>query len=651
MKNAMKKLLSLTLAVMLLLSVAPFQAFAATNEYGEMVFSEEFEAPATNKNTSTSQTADEPRAVVDNDADADAGSNTATPFALPSDDYVIGKTVVNIYFNVDGSIMKTVSKKVGDDFPGLPSGKDALAFYAKVNENSNGKAFKCWSFDEVNVKAISASGLKVGGSEHLTEDDHLDSKGNPISTPEKLVGKMEVYAVFEDVVSTTNVKLDSKSGNFAPGVSDTIAVSLNADYPVADFPIPTRSGYVFNGWYVKEDASHSERCLVKADGTPGEDSLTVLSTSARPYAKWQRESIKVQVDWYGDLTSGVNDSEWEPFSDEYAAMDIPAGNKLSTSNGTFPTTREINAKVLGDYTLKGWKFKKTGNEFKPDSTVLSDKVIAANAEGNVVEIVPKLQRSVWLIAQHPTKNTLAKDKITVEIGTKIGTKIGDLKVALTAPASWAADSDEYDGYTFTQWVGKDGEVISTRENLKDTSKHPEFYPGLVSTDDHSSRYNPHFDAQWVVSKVVQLYFHVDGKTSTYAWKTSCYDIPAEGSFNMHSLNLYKYFPNYSKYDDGVDVAYGWYTDAQWKNYCTGKPASTVCDELWNVSDTKDLQELHIMLIDKGTDSNKYNNNNKTADKTNPKTGDIIMAAVAILVVSGAALAGIYYLTKKKRGTK
>jgi len=58
-----------------------------------------------------------------------------------------------------------------------------------------------------------------------------------------------------------------------------------------------------------------------------------------------------------------------------------------------------------------------------------------------------------------------------------------------------------------------------------------------------------------------------------------------------------------------------------------------------------------MLIDKGSDSNKYNNNNKTADKTNPKTGDIIMAAVGILVVSGAALAGVYYLTKKKRETE
>lgn len=634
MKNAMKKLLSLTLAVMLLLSVAPFQAFAATNAYGEMVFSEEFEAPATNNNTSTSQTAEEPQPVVDNDG----GIST---FALPSDDYVIGKTVVNIYFNVDGSVMKTIAKKVGDDFPGLPSGKDALAFYAKVNENSNGKAFKCWSFEEDGA-AISASGLKVGGSDHLTEDDHQDSKGNPVSPDAKgnLVGKMEVYAVFEDVVSTTNVKLDPKSGKFAPGDSDTIAVSLNTDYPVADFPTPTRSGYVFDGWYVKEDASHSERCLVDAEGNPGAD-LTVLSTSARPYAKWKKAGMTVSVKWY-DFDNG----DWTAFTvngaAKYDGMAVPADSKLSASTGSFPTDSEINwlkSELPDGYTLKGWKFLETGKEFKAGSSAIT----SANANSsNEVVIVPKLQRSVWLIAQHPTKNTLAKQSITVEIGSRIG--------ELPAPASWAEDSDETDGYTFTQWVADDT-VISTREDLKNTSKHPVYYPSLNSNDDHSSRYEYHFDAQWEVAKVVQLYFHVDGKTSTYAKKVSCYDIPASGSFNMHSLNLYKYFPDYSKYDDGVDVAYGWYTDAQWKNYCTGKPAATVCDELWNVSDTKDLQELHIMLIDKGTDSNKYNNNNKTADKTNPKTGDIIMAAVAILVVSGAALAGIYYLTKKKRGTK
>ena len=634
MKNAMKKLLSLTLAVMLLLSVAPFQAFAATNAYGEMVFSEEFEAPATNNNTSTSQTAEEPQPVVDNDG----GIST---FALPSDDYVIGKTVVNIYFNVDGSVMKTVAKKVGDDFPGLPSGKDALAFYAKVNENSNGKAFKCWSFEEDGA-AISASGLKVGGSDHLTEDDHQDSKGNPVSPDAKgnLVGKMEVYAVFEDVVSTTNVKLDPKSGKFAPGDSDTIAVSLNTDYPVADFPTPTRSGYVFDGWYVKEDASHSERCLVDAEGNPGAD-LTVLSTSARPYAKWKKAGMTVSVKWY-DFDNG----DWTAFTvngaAKYDGMAVPADSKLSASTGSFPTDSEINwlkSELPDGYTLKGWKFLETGKEFKAGSSAIT----SANANSsNEVVIGPKLQRSVWLIAQHPTKNTLAKQSITVEIGSRIG--------ELPAPASWAEDSDETDGYTFTQWVADDT-VISTREDLKNTSKHPVYYPSLNSNDDHSSRYEYHFDAQWEVAKVVQLYFHVDGKTSTYAKKVSCYDIPASGSFNMHSLNLYKYFPDYSKYDDGVDVAYGWYTDAQWKNYCTGKPAATVCDELWNVSDTKDLQELHIMLIDKGTDSNKYNNNNKTADRTNPKTGDIIMAAVAILVVSGAALAGIYYLTKKKRGTK
>lgn len=634
MKNAMKKLLSLTLAVMMLLSVAPFQAFAATNAYGEMVFDEEFEAPSAGTNTTTNNTTATPATQTADGSQAAAADNGIVTYALP-DGYEVGKNTVNIYFNVDGSVMKKVSAKVGDSFPNLPAGKDTLAYYAKVNGTSTGKAFKYWSFEEDGV-AISASGLKVAG-EYLLPDDHdgiesPDSKGYEI-------GKMEVYAVFEDVDSTTAVKLDPKSGKFAPGDSGTIQVALNGDYPVADFPTPTRSGYVFNGWYVKEDSSHSERCLVDAEGNPGED-LTVLSTSARPYAKWKKTGMTVSVKWY-DFEAG----EWTEFTvngtTKYDNMAIPADSKLSASTGSFPTDSEINwlKDELGGYTLKGWKFLETGKEFKAGSTAIT----SANANSsNEVVIVPKLQRKVWLIAQHPTKNTMAKQSIVVEIGSKIG--------ELPAPASWAEDSDETDGYTFTQWVADDT-VISTRENLKKTSKHPEYYPSLTNNDDFSDRYPYHFIAEWEPAKVVQLYFHVDGKTSTYAKKVSCYDIPASGSFNMHSLNLYKYFPDYSKYDDGVDVAYGWYTDAQWKNYCTGKPAATVCDELWNVSDTKDLQELHIMLIDKGTDSNKYNNNNKTADKTNPKTGDIIMAAVAILVVSGAALAGIYCLTKKKRGTK
>lgn len=635
MKNAMKKLLSLTLAVMMLLSVAPFQAFAATNAYGEMVFDEEFEAPSAGTNTTTNNTTATPATQTTDGSQAAAADNGIVTYALP-DGYEVGKNTVNIYFNVDGSVMKKVSAKVGDSFPNLPAGKDTLAYYAKVNGTSTGKAFKYWSFEEDGV-AISASGLKVAG-EYLLPDDHdgiesPDSKGYEI-------GKMEVYAVFEDVDSTTGVKLDPKSGKFAPGDSGTIQVALNGDYPVADFPTPTRSGYVFNGWYVKEDSSHSERCLVDAEGNPGED-LTVLSTSARPYAKWKKTGMTVSVRWY-DFENG----DWTEFTvngtTKYDNMSIPADSKLSASTGSFPTDSEINwlkDETLSGYTLKGWKFLETGKEFKAgSSTITSDN---ANSSNEVI-IVPKLQRKVWLIAQHPTKNTMAKQSIIVEIGSKIG--------ELPAPASWAEDSDETDGYTFTQWVADDT-VISTRENLKKTSKHPEYYPSLTNNDDFSDRYPYHFIAEWEVAKVVQLYFHVDGKTSTYAKKVSCYDIPASGSFNMHSLNLYKYFPDYSKYDDGVDVAYGWYTDAQWKNYCTGKPAATVCDELWNVSDTKDLQELHIMLIDKGTDSNKYNNNNKTADKTNPKTGDIIMAAVAILVVSGAALAGIYCLTKKKRGTK
>ena len=625
MKNAMKKLLSLTLAVMLLLSVVPFQAFAATNEFGEMVFNEEYNAPAAQsvENNGT-------QAVV---TDSD---NAIAVFALPGDLKVGDKATV--YFHVDGEVMKKTETKVGAAFPALPSGKDTLDYFAKTNGTSAGYAFKFWSWEEDGAEAINTSGLKVGGDKNLQESaDSPDAKGNHF-------GEMHVYAVFEEVEQTSSVKLDPKSGKFAPGVSDTIQVSVGKDYPVEDMPTPTRSGYTFLGWFVKEDNASSERCLVAATSanTPSED-LSVRSATAKPYAKWEKTGMTVSVKWY-DFDNG----DWTDFTvngtSKYAAMAIPADSKLSASTGSFPSDSEINwlkDELPDGYSFKGWKFLSTGKEFKAGSTAVT--AASANSNNEIV-IVPKLQRNVKLVAQHPTKNLLATQDITVEIGEKIG--------KLPAPASWAGDTADSETYTFTQWVGADDTVISTRENLDDTSKHPVYYPTLSDMeDDHSARYPVHFHAEWAESKVVQLYFHVDGKTSTYAKKVSCYDIPASGSFNMHSLNLYKYFPDYTKYDDGVDVQYGWYTDAQWKNYCTGKPASTVCDELWNISDTADLQELHIMLIDKGNDPNTYNNNNKTADKTNPKTGDIILAAVAIMVVSAAALAGVYYICKRKRASK
>ena len=52
----------------------------------------------------------------------------------------------------------------------------------------------------------------------------------------------------------------------------------------------------------------------------------------------------------------------------------------------------------------------------------------------------------------------------------------------------------------------------------------------------------------------------------------------------------------------MDIRDGWYDATGWALYCQGKAAGTVCDELWNITETRNLQELHIMLIDKGNNT-------------------------------------------------
>lgn len=632
MKNAMKKLLSLTLVVMLLLSLVPFQASAATDAFGEMIFNEEFVEP-----TATTVSQETTAATEEVTSGGEGGS---VVYGLPSG-FEVNVNTVNIYFNVDGQVMKKVTTKVGAAFPSLPSGTDALSFYAKINGSAADKAFKCWTW-EVDGATVNAANLKVGGDVYLEQEDHADvanpdAKGND-------VGKMELVAVFEDVAPEnmgTSVKLDPKGGKFAPGVSGSVKVVVGSDYPVAEFPTPTYSGYVFVGWFVKESAASQERCLVAADAsvTVSAD-LDVRSATARPYAKWIKAPMTVTVKWYdfADGTAAGFDVNFD--SNKYVNMAIPEGSKLSAATGTFPTDAEINWKKAenSEYKLVGWKFLETGKAFKPGTTAITS---ADANEACEVIIVPRLQRTVTLVAQHPEKSTLATQNITVEIGERIG--------ELPAPASWAGYDNDSDSFTFIRWVDVSGEEIANRENLKDTSAHPKYYPSMSAAEDaHAGRYPAHFDAVWEKSQVVVLYFHTNGNTNNNsAHKAICYDIPASGSFDMNSLNLYKYFPDYGKYDDSVDIRDGWYDATGWANYSQGKPAATVCDVLWGIEDTRNLQELHIMLTDKGTDANKYNNNNSTADKTNPKTGDTIVTTVVVLGGSVAALAAAWFVSKKR----
>lgn len=67
-----------------------------------------------------------------------------------------------------------------------------------------------------------------------------------------------------------------------------------------------------------------------------------------------------------------------------------------------------------------------------------------------------------------------------------------------------------------------------------------------------------------------------------------------------------------------------------------------------ISDTNEMRktrEVHINVMI--TNANAKSTSNEKADKTNPKTGDMIFIPVIFMVVSGAAIAGVYFYNKKR----
>lgn len=67
-----------------------------------------------------------------------------------------------------------------------------------------------------------------------------------------------------------------------------------------------------------------------------------------------------------------------------------------------------------------------------------------------------------------------------------------------------------------------------------------------------------------------------------------------------------------------------------------------------IEDTNEFRkesEVHINVMI--TNANAKSTTNEKADKTNPKTGDMIFIPVIFMVVSGAAIAGVYFYNKKR----
>ncbi len=589
MKTVCKKLLSLMLVAVLLVSAVPFQASAAE------VVTEPVETTAVTETTAATEATEAPAetaAAAETTAATEASTeateapvetNETTETAPSIDDQAkaVGDTI-SVRFTLkdypQANIYTATNVQIGYKVPLAPTEAQILTAYAQYAGSYTGKKFSHW---EVNGKTFDPYNTNI--------TDTIATAG--------------VQLVIEAVVTDAqqSVYLNPNYGAIA-GNNYYHPVLIGQIYNhLATLPTPTRTHYTFLYWN-----------KVALDGTKTKVNGNDIVSNLNPLmAEWALNKYTVSFQRHdGTQWVGVKD------------VQVDALGTLTTLNG-FPTDTEINNSFkLSGFKIVGWEIGETDKEFTPGLTMVDKNIV----------VRPRYQREITLLANNPAGYTSNSTKsITVEIGEPIP--------ALPNPGA-------RDGWTFHRWIAYSaaGEIreVANKSTLTNVSIHGLYDP---------YKYGDTFHAEWSESTVVYLYIHTNGNTQTATKIVPYYEAPTHGAFDTKLINMYSIFADYGKYDDLGDAAYGWYDATQWKNYCANT-AANAATTFYDIKDNGYI-ELHIMLIDNGNNTssnvnnNNYNNNSSTADPSNPTTGDMIFMAVTVMAVSAAALILLFALKKRK----
>jgi len=275
MKAVCKKLLSLMLVAILLVSAVPFQASAA--EATEEVVMDPVEVDQI-----------DPLAAVEQET-----PKVQVQFQLSDSHYQIGKVV-----NTE------VGKKVAKDK--FPSGSSALKAFAKATGSSEGYEFVGWYLDDGTFS------VPFDSSMYITNE--MEGEGLEDIGEDYLV--LNVYAQIRAKKDT--IKLDPKSGTVS---KKTHSVKIGLPYGEYEtLPTAKRDHYQFLGWAL-------------ADGTFVTDETEVKSLDTL-YAQWEANKYTVSYEAYFDAAG--DESGWVAM-EEFGPFEVDANSVLKQSYSNLPT--------------------------------------------------------------------------------------------------------------------------------------------------------------------------------------------------------------------------------------------------------------------------------------------------------------------------
>ena len=254
--------------------------------------------------------------------------------------------------------------------------------------------------------------LSAKPTDGQTEGYYLD--GNTLYIYSKLFSTFAAYS------APYTVSFDAGDGEVSPKSATT-----DADGKLSSLPTPTRTGYTFDGWYVKN-----------ADGTETKvvEKVTVFTDNAKVYAKWTAWTYTVIFDGNGGkVKNSVNTSETVP-----------------AVYGSEVTPPEF---VKDYYTVTGWARNANGTE-KVESPI---KDLAAS-DGERITLYAQWEyapRTVTFDANGVDNNGKATKGTVTEEGTEKAsvtrkTQESPINTLKTVPVPNAQE-----GYYFEGWYYKD----------------------------------------------------------------------------------------------------------------------------------------------------------------------------------------------------
>mgnify|MGYP000000537613 FL=1 len=198
-------------------------------------------------------------------------------------------------------------------------------------------------------------------------------------------------------------------------------------------------------------------------------------------------------------------------------------------------------------------------------------------------------------------------------------------------------ADNKTGYTFKGWkIDNKGDLYTSAQVAKLVIKgNVDFYAYLEKDTTTTNNKFPY-----------KVYLHIfkDNKVDDPAKTINITEgIALDGKVTLDEVKTV--VKNYytAKTSDGIKYDGLYMAKGNWVgNFVNDTQKYTTIED---TNEFRKESEVHINVMI--TNANAKSTTNEKADKTNPKTGDMIFIPVIFMVVSGAAIAGVYFYNKKR----